>query len=248
MQRALIAFGILSLALIGAAAETAAEVSVKTDINGDYVSTVIVPGGSHANPGIWSGRARGGLRLTASVLNPNGDRIGDLIPAVAESNQPPHHPWAVWSRFNGSDYDLVWSSWSQAWQGISPVVQDNPAGDDLNPEIGFMRDGRPIVAWWNRNVEDGHGTVYVAVFLAGAWTEPMQVSSDKYGGRLPSIETNLRGQIVVNYTSDDGTRNFSYRVMVSNPNTITDDIDPQSFIWLSNANMSFSTKKPYDSK
>lgn len=248
MQRALIICGILGLALVGGSVETSAEVSVKTDINGEYVATVIVPGGSHFSPGIWSGRARGGFRGAASVLNPNGDRFGDMIPSVAESNLPPHHPWAVWSRFNGTDYDLVWSSWSQAWQGISPLTQGNPAGDDLNPEIGFTRDGRPVVTWWNRSAEDGRGTVYFSLFHSGGWMEPIRVSSDKFGGRSPEIRHNRRGQLEVSYTADDGSRTFSHRILVTSPNTITDDIDPQSFIWLSSGTMSFNQKKPYDSK
>lgn len=248
MQRALIIFGILGLVLIGATGEASAEVSVKTDINGDYVATVIVPGGSHFNPGIWSGRARGGLRRAASVLNPNGDRFGDMIPTVAESNHPPHHPWAVWSRFNGTDYDLVWSSWSQAWQGISPLTQGNPAGDDLNPEIGFARDGRPLVTWWNRNADDGHGTVYFSVFIGGSWMEPIQVSSGRHGGRFPSVQYDRRGQVEISYTSDDGSRTFSHRILMADPNTITDDIDPQSFIWLSTGTVSYNKKKPYDTK
>lgn len=244
MQRVII-LGILGLVLAGGFVETAAEVSVRTDVNGEYVSTVIVPGGAAWSPGIWSGRARGSLRHSGSVLNPLGDRFGDMAPAIVDSNQPPHHPWAVWSRFNGRDYDLVWSSWSRAWQAIAPVIPGNPAGDDLSPELAFTRDGRPLVTWWNRD-SNGRGTVYFSVFLATGWMEPVQVSTPEYGGRFPSIEFTRRSQVEISYESDDGRMRFTQRIMMANPSTITDDIDPQSYVWFASGPM--TAKKPQDNK
>lgn len=231
MRRAITILGVCGLLLAGLNAQTAAEVAVKTDLNGEYVSTVIVPGGSHWNPGIWGGRARAGMHRSAAVLNPTGDQRGDLLPSIAESNLAPHHPMAVWSRFNGRDYDLVWSTWAHRWTRIAPIVPGRPAGDDLNPEIAFTANGRAVVTWWNRDSE-GNGTVFFSTYLNRRWMQPAAISSEELGGRYPSIGLNQDGQIEITYQSDDGRMEFTQRVTMTKPNTITDDIDPQSFIFL----------------
>jgi hypothetical protein len=205
---------------------TQAEVRVRTAPGGEYLSTQIVPGGPPWRKGIWSSRARGGMRRGGAVLNAWGDRLGDLYPAIGEQNQTPHHPWAVWSRFNGSDYDLVYSWWTYAWSPITRVTIESLGGDDLDPDVAFSRAGRPWVAWWNRDLDDGHGSVYYSVFGNTGWIEPVKISNDTVGGRRPTIEIKDQGMLI-HYRSDDGSERITSRVALFDPNTITDDIDPQ---------------------
>ena len=227
MKRIITICGVFFLLSIGLAVGTRAEVRVRTGADGAYEAITIVPGGPPWKQGIWSGRTRMGLRRGSAVLNPLGDRLGDLIPTIGEGSQAPHHPWAVWSRFNGSDYDLVYSSWTYAWSGISRVTRESLSGDDLDPSLVFSSAGQPLVAWWNRDVEDGHGTVYFSRFLEMGWLDPLQVSDDSIGGRHPVLEIE-NGAIVIRYDSDDGSMRITYYLVTLDPTTITDDIDPQA--------------------
>jgi len=230
MRRVITICAASSLLFIGLAVGTGAEVRVHTGADGEYEGTTIVPGGPPWKQGIWSARARIGLGRDSAVLNPLGDRLGDLIPTISERNQVPHHPWAVWSRFNGSDYDLVYSSWTyNEWSGVSRVTLGSLGGDDLDPSLAFSRAGRPLITWWNQDAEDGHGTVYFSMFIETGWVVPLQVSHDSVGGRHPSIEIE-NGIIVIHYDSDDGSTRISYQLLPLDPTTITDDIDPQSGI------------------
>ena len=141
MRRIIIVVGLLGLTLAVMPCETEAEVAVRTDASGEYVSTVVVPGGPPWRPGIWGKRMRFGMRRDSNVLNPKGDMHGDMIPRIVEANAAPHHPWVVWSRYNGRDYDLVWSSWQRAWSRIVPVVAGSLAGDDLDADVAFGATG-----------------------------------------------------------------------------------------------------------
>jgi hypothetical protein len=89
-----------------------AEVSVRTDRDGHYVTTQIQlnKSGFHGDQGPWE--HRGLAERHSQVLNPDGDSQGDLWPLIIESNLTPHYPWAVWSRFEEAGYRLVWSMWT----------------------------------------------------------------------------------------------------------------------------------------
>jgi len=229
MKRVITICAVLSFFYAGLAVETDAEVRVRTRPDGEYLATTVVPGGPPWRPGVWSARARlsMGLRGGSAVLNPLGDRFGDLIPTLEERAQPPHHPWAVWSRFNGTDYDLVYSSWTYAWSSIRRVTREILRGDDLNPSLAFTTVGQPLIAWENRDLDDGHGSVYVSLFAAGNWTDPLKISDDSVGGRRPTIEI-TNDTIVIHYYSDDASRRISHPLVEIDPTTITDDIDPQA--------------------
>lgn len=239
MRRIIIVLGLLGMTLVVMPCETDAEVAVRTDASGEYVSTVIIPGGPPWRPGIWGKRMRFGMRRDTTVLNPKGDLLGDMIPSIAEANAAPHHPWVIWSRYNGRDYDLVWSSWQRAWSRIAPVVAGSPAGDDLDADIAFAAAGRAVIAWWNRDAFD-RGTVYFSMFLDNAWMEPVKISIDDFGGRHPRIQIRHRGGIVIHYESDDGSMEMIQPVrLLGHPDTITDDIDPQSYFVLLSTRVTF---------
>jgi len=239
MKRLILVCVVFSLLGAGLATRTDAEVRVRTTPDGEYDSTVIVPGGDPWQQGIWSSRTRGSLRRGSIVLNPQGDRYGDLLPAVGEPSMAPHHPFVVWSRFNGTDYDLVYSSWRYGWSAIEPVSTVTIGGDDLDPNVAFSRAGVPLVAWWNSDLEDGHGTVYYSVYSGSRWVEPVRISHATLGGRYPVFDVR-HDIVVINYESDDGLVRLSYELPTFDPTTITDDIDPQGL--LSDGSVSVSGK------
>jgi len=210
-----------------------AEVAVRTDRRGDYVSTRVVVSGPAWQPEIWTTRSARGFARGASVLNADGDANGDLWPTVAESNVGPHYPWVVWSRAEGSSYDLAFSRWTErGWAPIQWVQSFATADDEYDPDLAFDGEGRPYIAWWSEDAE-GHGRVFISVFLATTWMAPFAVSDLAVDARYPQVNVTRNGTIVVDYITPQGQ--YSQEVLFKRPVTITDDINPQNHVALQGA-------------
>ena len=198
-----------------------AEVAAETDAFGRYVRTVVVTQASVRQHRIWKTVRRNLWGF--QVLNPGGDRTGDQYPAIAENPINRRHPWAVWSRFNGDDYDLVWSRWKPGgWSLIEQVGNDLVMGDDLAPSLAFNTGGRPFLAWWRD--EGGTGSVYVSVFLVTRWSEPILLSDSGVDSRSPRVSVLPNNQVAVEFVTATGRE--SRMVGLNGTTTITDDLNP----------------------
>ncbi|HKQ59702.1 MAG TPA: hypothetical protein VJS92_00375 [Candidatus Polarisedimenticolaceae bacterium] len=219
---------LIGVLLVVSCMEAGAEVSVRTDRKGDYVMTQIIPSGTASNLRIWSVVTRTARRKSVA-LNPQGDANGDLWPTVAESPAAPRVPWVVWSRFDGTGYSLSWSRWSPTgWldvRGVGPVQTVAGVGD-FDPRLAFGSDGRPFLVW--SRLENGSGAVYVSVFMSSRWSDPLRVSAEGVDARKPDIDVTGRSLLRVRYETDAGT--LSQVLLFQGPVTITDDINPQSYI------------------
>jgi hypothetical protein len=219
-------FTLICLLLLTLCFDAQAEVSVRTDRGGNYLKTQIIPVGPHAENRAWGLRGRG-FRC-ARALNPYGDINGDLWPTVAEAPTAPHYPYVVWSRFNGSNYDMAWSRWTgQGWAPIEFIARKPMPGDDLDANIVFNRDGRPYVVWW-ADMEEGAGRVYFSLLLADRWLSPVLISDPAVDSRRPTLELTSGRELAVTYETPEGV--VTQYVTFSSPNTITDDINPQTTI------------------
>jgi hypothetical protein len=236
------AASVLTTCILGAAAATVllapgavAEISVRTDRTGQYVRTQMIPAGDYTNPRIWTVRSRG---IHFRALNPRGDLRGDLWPTIVESSQAPHHPWAVWSGFNGEGYSLVWARWTErGWSDTEGVA--NVPGSDFDPDLAFDASGRPYVVWWARGA-DGRGDVYLSVFLINRWMQPVRLTRSAVDARYPSVEILDDGTVSVRYLTPRGTITNTLSIML--PVTITDDINPQGHV--ESRAVSFKAYKP----
>lgn len=216
----------VALALTLAASLPAlAEVTARTDRDGQYLMTHVIPAGTAADPLVWSqGRYRA-ARFGGHPLNVDGDRNGDLWPTVVESPVAPHYPMVVWSKFNGQAYNLAWSRWSlEGWEPVRQVVTRRMPGQDFDPFIVFTGEGRPVLAWWNEQ-PDGHGEIYISMFLASRWAAPVRVSDPNVDARYPTLEITGRRELMLTFKI--GAKTVRQSVFFSHPpGTITDDISP----------------------
>ena len=180
----------LAIVLAAAAAGSAfAEVRARTDRNGYYQATQVVGARWKPIQRVWSLVARSS---GTNALNVEGDRNGDLWPAIRESSVAPHHPWVVWSRFNGDGYDLAWSRWHGGWQPVTWLA-GRSAGDDLDPDVAFNGAGRPFVVWWRTGRKGG--SVYVSTYETAFGSVDRAPSRDgARRGRLASVARGAAGR------------------------------------------------------
>jgi hypothetical protein len=215
---------LLCLLVMSFCLEARAEVSVRLARNGKYLKTQIVPVGPNTEHRAWGLRGRGFRNGLA--LNPRGDVNGDLWPAVGEPAAAPHHPYVVWSRFNGANFDMAWSRWTgDGWQDIDYIASKPMPGDDLDADIAFDSNGRPYVVWW-ADMEEGGGRVYFSLFLVNRWLPPILISDPAVDSRFPTLEVSTARELAVSFETPEGS--MTHYVTLGSPNTIVDDSDPQT--------------------
>jgi len=213
--------------LAGMLGQSLAGVTARVDRRGNYLGTQLVPAGPQSDPRVWSVRSRG-LRA-GNALNPGGDLNGDLWPTIVESPREPHYSWVTWSRFNGTRHSIAWSRWTdRGWSSIEWLADKYVRYDQLDPAMTLDAQGRPFVAYWSE--EGGKGRVYLSLFLATRWMKPIPISAAELDSRAPEIRLGKFGRVVVEYDTDEGR--MSQVVLLSDPGTITDDINPQGRLTL----------------
>lgn len=210
------------------APSSVAEVSVETDDDGVYRRTVLRTNQSEKNYRVWAVSRNVGTRL---VLNADGDGLGDLWPTIVGNDGDGGRPHVVWSRFDGTSFDLAWSRWTDeaGWSETDWVAGTAMPGDDLDPDLEFdPTDGRPSLVWWS---DDGErGQVYLSVFLSSRWMSPYPVSAEGEDGRYPTVDILDDGTIRVSFETPGGT--VVRFVRFHRPDTITDDLNPLEYLTL----------------
>jgi len=138
-RRSAIAVGLLCL--LGAGSSIRAEISAQLDGSGNYVRTVVFANASVHNLKIWTVTR---TKIGFTPLNPQGDAAGDMWPFILETPTVQRWPWAVWSHFNGHDFDLVYSRWTgTGWQPTTSVEAAPGAGDAITPRLAYDTTARP---------------------------------------------------------------------------------------------------------
>ena len=225
-------------ALVVVAGMTAAwgEVSVRTDAEGNYRSVHVLP--IEATVGsdleIWASDGRGRrYGRWVHLLNTEGDRLGDSMPAVIEAPRAPFHPTLVWNRpdASGESSSLVWSRWTD--QGWTPVQSVNARQDsyaDEDPVMIYDLRGRLYMAWMQDR--DGRGRIMFSVFTGRGWTAPMPVSKASQDASEPNLSLYDYNAVGVTYESDEGPQHLL--VVLPDPVTITDDFNPYTSFQIKN--------------
>jgi hypothetical protein len=205
-----------------------AEVCAEVDPQGRFVRMMILSRASVDDVAIWT--------VTRQVpgqvpLNPLGDFNRDLWPVFVQDPNDGYRPWVVWSRFNGSAYDLAWSRWDDhGWQDIA-WLQDRPTvGNDVDPELDLDEDGRPYVSWWTD--EGGLGKVYFSLYLDTRWMARYQISTDGVDSRYPVMTINEDGSVTIVYETPTGSE--ARTVVFVEDVSITDDADPIGTLTIEN--------------
>ncbi len=203
-----------------------AEVSAERDNQGNFIRMVYHTNASDKNPRIWS--VRRSERVNMVALNPDGDALMDSWPFHVENSHDGNRPYVVWSRFNGNDYDLVWSRWVDGgWAEVQWVEGVMQTGVEQDANLASHPDnGRPHLVWWSD--EGGIGRVYLSIFLQSRWMARFLVSDMETDSRYPVVDFREDNRIRVTYDTVDGP--VTRIIVFNSPQTITDDIDPMTHL------------------
>lgn len=225
-KSAALAAGICLLAGTLAPLPVSAEVSAERDDQGRYLRMIYRTNASVKNLKIWT--VNRNTRKNLVALNPDGDTILDTWPQYVEDPYDGNRPYVVWSRFSGHDYDLVWSRWMDGrWSEVQWVERVMQTGVEQDPCLATQPDnGRPHLVWWSD--EGGVGRVYLSIFLRTRWMARYLVSDLDVDSRYPVVEFETNNRIRVTYEAVDGP--VSRVIVFNSPQTITDDIDPMTYL------------------
>jgi len=214
-----IALGLTACLLVAASAAVRAEVTAEVDPTGRYVRTLIISRMTVERVSIWAAVPRSGY----VPLNPYGDLSQDLWPVLLEDPAAGNWPWVVWSRFNGADYDLAWSRWTdRGWQDVRWLQDAHLMGNDVDPDLTLDQKSRPYVAWWSDQA--GVGQVYFSVFLETRWMDAYRVSDPGVDSRYPTITAQPDGSITVDFDTPGGVQRRT--LLLNEGVSINDDADP----------------------
>ncbi len=176
------------------AAAAVAEVSVLKDQAGRCTGTLESYDRSTAPPRYWT-PVRGNADQML-LLNPAGDSFRDGRPSVV-MNPVTGWPEAVWSYWDGGDYEIAWSrfdgtSWKLVVTPAGPdfeFLTDNQS-QDLDPRLWIDHLGTRHVTWWRLGPQ-GINEIIFTRLPAGEtqWWLPSRISQEGVSTSRPDIRT-----------------------------------------------------------
>ena len=220
MKNTIIKIGLSLSLIVFLCGSILAEVSAEVDASGKYLKMIYIEKATGKSVKVWTVFW---IKSTYYPLNPYGDLNKDLKPAMRENIYDGNQPYVVWPRFDGNDYEIAYSKWTNTgWRPIAYVEDMDNLSDDLDPAITFDIHGRAYMAWWRD--EQPYGKVYVSVFLNTKWMDAYPISDEGVDSWDPDIKFNEKGQIQITFTTPSGQETKC--IVFHFPETITDDIDP----------------------
>ena len=149
----------------------------------------------------WSGQV--------PLVNNNG-AFDDISPALVQLANGTII--LAWSRgvpgtgclITGAAYSLYTESYTNGkWTNPTPLVQAT-SGDDVNPAMTRLNDGRVMLAWTRCTTTNGRGDIYYKIFN-GTWGPEIPLVATPAEDKLPSIVQMNDGKVWVIYSTNTGT-------------------------------------------
>lgn len=120
---------------------------------------------------------------------------------------------AVWEMLDSTGFDNIYSN---QFTGNDWIKTDNldriglSGSDAFDPQIAGDGNGK-AVAVWNQRRDPNSVTVYALWYNNGSWVgQPEKIGIDTGNSGLPNAAINKRGDVVVGWSQDDGTKKTIY--------------------------------------
>jgi hypothetical protein len=202
-----------------------AEVSVQLDGRGHYKRYWYLTSGRGRTAIVWK-QVR--PRLPHNVLlNPLGDNLGDLAPAI-QTSPATGYPWVVWPKNFGNIKQLVYSTWDDKNKQFTEPALVAPGVplvyDDLAPSFAVDQTGALYLVWWRAEQTP---KIYFSTFILGRWTPAQQISDASVDSRAPSIA--LDGSwATITYRTPSGlvTKQVQTAILIDSPASLMDNPIP----------------------
>lgn len=210
-RKLILGLGVTALALGAWTTPVRAEVAAVLTADGSFVRTDVRTVRRGRVTSVWLNSDLD-LRRDASnsvgqriLLNESGSLRADGAPSLA-IHPLTGLPWAVWSFNENGDYELA-LSYFDGYDWSSPILLGSaPNGaDDLQPQMQFAPDGRPLITWWRMSDDGEQQSVWFTSRQNGTWLPPVQVSSAREQSRRPSLMLG-DNELIVAYETDRGVR------------------------------------------
>ncbi len=208
-----LALGFVALALAAGfwSPATRAEVAAVLAADGSFVRTDIrsIQRGRIAS--VWFEddlalrRNTGDFTGERVLLNKSGALRADGTPSIA-IHPLTGLPWAVWSFNESGDYELAVSFFDgRFW--ASPILLGSAGNgqSDLQPQLQFTPDGRPLITWWRMSPDGTEQSIWFTSRQNGTWIPPVRLSSAREKASRPSMLLD-NDQLIVAFETDRGVR------------------------------------------
>jgi hypothetical protein len=155
------------------------EMSTVKDSNDNYSSHIFMYR-DHPYDEIWGKFGDNPNRVS---LNENGDLNCDQVPSFS-INPTTGFLEVVWSKFDGTDYEVAYSCFNGSEWSSYDVITNN-SFNDFDPYLAFSDDGIIKVTWWS---DEPIPQVYYKIRKAnGLWSLKLRISDPFETSRFPSI-------------------------------------------------------------
>lgn len=118
--------------------------------------------------------------------------------------------WAVWSAYDGQDYEIYCKFWDGKKWSAKMQVTHNLGKNDLFPSLSVVADDFPIVAWTQSEEEGSY--IYIKYLEPSSWSKSIKISPDKGHNAFPRME--IEGEkigIIWHFRDEIKAKIFSFR-------------------------------------
>lgn len=151
---------------------------------------------------------------------------GPVYMATAPNGQM----WAVWTYDSGVEQDIAISQAIGETWGLPTLIGRHNRANDLDPRIGFLEDGTPMLVWWQQSTELNASRVVASYLTGQTWTDAAQISPSDVDAGNPNLFTGSGADTSIGYINFDTGAITIVPALKPRPNGGADGPDPMPTI------------------
>jgi len=122
------------------------------------------------------------------------------------------YPWVVWSAYDGTDYEIWYSSWDGMRWSTESRITDNKRISDVFPFIAFLPENIPLVVWSQMGTKS---QIFLKYRLGEDWSRDIKISGEDGWNRNPRLAVSHNKIGIVWENVKDSKPNVQTRILFS---------------------------------